>query len=378
MAISGLVTHDGGVTVFDRNPRLRWAVPATLVALIVGGTLVGSVAASADSGLPPLTAQELLVQAQAPNATSVSGTVEATADLGLPELPMSSSRGANPTAMLSGTNTARVWSDGAGGSRVALLADADEYDIVRNGQDVWAYSNADRTVEHYVLPDRDAPTDIPANVSLPSTPQEAATQALAAIDSSTAVTTSGVDRVAGRDVYELILTPKSSDTLVAKVVIAMDGETYVPLRVQVYSTQMQEPAFEIGFTSVDFGAVDPALFAFTPPAGATVTEHPAGSMTKPTADAPTGPKPVVVGTGWSTVAIMTVPADALAGTDSAPASDSGAQAASMLQSLPTTSGAWGSGKVLEGTLFTAILTDDGRLAIGAVSPTTLGAALAAS
>jgi len=50
----------------------------------------------------------------------------------------------------------------------------------------------------------------------------------------------------------------------------------------------------------------------------------------------------------------------------------------MLQALPTTSGAWGSGKVLEGTLFTAILTDDGRVAIGAVPPTTLGAALAAS
>jgi hypothetical protein len=101
-------------------------------------------------------------------------------------------------------------------------------------------------------------------------------------------------------------------------------------------------------------------------------------MTKPTTDAPNGPKPTVVGTGWSTVAIMTVPADALAGTDSAPASDSGTQAASMLQALPSTSGTWGSGKVLEGTLFTAILTDDGRVAIGAVSPTTLGAALAAS
>ena len=33
--------------------------------------------------------------------------------------------------------------------------------------------------------------------------------------------------------------------------------------------------------------------------------------------------------------------------------------------------------MLRGTLFSAILTDDGRVAVGAVSPEALGAALAA-
>jgi hypothetical protein len=41
------------------------------------------------------------------------------------------------------------------------------------------------------------------------------------------------------------------------------------------------------------------------------------------------------------------------------------------------SGAWGSGRVLEGTLFSLVLTDDGRAALGAVAPEALYAALAA-
>ena len=55
----------------------------------------------------------------------------------------------------------------------------------------------------------------------------------------------------------------------------------------------------------------------------------------------------------------------------------GPDAAALLESLPRVSGEWGSGRVLSGTLVSVILTDDGRVAIGAVTPETLGAALAA-
>ena len=49
----------------------------------------------------------------------------------------------------------------------------------------------------------------------------------------------------------------------------------------------------------------------------------------------------------------------------------------MLNLLPKVSGTWGSGHLLSGTLFSAVLTDDGRVAIGAVAPAQLYAALAA-
>ena len=85
--------------------------------------------------------------------------------------------------------------------------------------------------------------------------------------------------------------------------------------------------------------------------------------------------------------IMDLPADGLAdlaedGTreqsDGRMGGDGGAGTAlALIEALPAESGAWGTGRVLRGTLFSAILTDDGRVAIGAVSPEALGAALAA-
>ena len=57
--------------------------------------------------------------------------------------------------------------------------------------------------------------------------------------------------------------------------------------------------------------------------------------------------------------------------------DSAAQLNGILKALPATSGTWGSGHVLEGTLFSLVLTDDGRVAVGAVAPDQLYRALAA-
>ena len=380
------------MTIFDRRPRLRWAVPAAAGALILGGALAGTVGASADAGLAPRTAADLLVDLQSPQTDTVSGTVVATADLGLPELPTGMGSSADVTALVSGSNTLRVWSDGPDRMRVAMIGTAEESDIVRNGRDVWAWSSADNTADHYVLPERDASaTTVESSpaAGLPSTPQEAAVMALQAVDDTTEVTTSGVASVAGRPVYELILTPKQSETLVASVVIAMDAETRVPLRVQVFSTAMADPAYEVAFTSVDFTAPDPGLFDFTPPPGATVTEHAtpsADAMAPGPSDNPVGADtPTIVGTGWSQVMIATVPEGATAGSTDGPTggdaadatSAAGADALALLEALPRTSGSWGSGRVLNGTLFSAILTDDGQMAIGAVTPETLGAALAA-
>ena len=280
------------MSIFDRRPRLRWAVPAAAGALILAGSAAGTVIASADAGLPPRTAQELLVDLQDPQTDTVSGTVVATADLGLPALPTGMGSSAELTALVSGSNTLRFWSDGPDRARLAMIGSSEETDVIRNGRDVWVWSSDGDTVDHYVLPERDAAqkADVADRLpQLPSTPQEAATLVLQALDESTAVTTSGAARIAGRDAYELVLTPKQSDTLVSRVVIAMDAEMRIPLRVQVFSTQLPGPAYEVGFTSVDFSTPDAELFAFTPPTGATVTDHAADDMKAAAGDGPGSP-----------------------------------------------------------------------------------------
>jgi hypothetical protein len=48
----------------------------------------------------------------------------------------------------------------------------------------------------------------------------------------------------------------------------------------------------------------------------------------------------------------------------------------VVESLPQVTGEWGSGRLMEGNAFSAVLTDDGRLAVGAVQPDLLYKALA--
>jgi outer membrane lipoprotein-sorting protein len=375
--------------LFDRRPALRWAVPAGAVGLIVAGTLAAPLAATADAGLPPRTAQELLVALQESPQVPVSGTIATRADLGLPQLPMDMASDSGPLALATGEKTLRMWADGPTRQRLAVIERSAETTVIRNGEVAWVWSSADATADRYQLPEEQvaAPPDagdLPPGVTLPSTPQEAAEMLLKAIDPSTAVTTSGLATVAGRDAYELVLTPRDTATLVRDVRVALDAQTSTPLRVQVHSTRTPDPAFEVGFTSVSFDAPDPALFEFTPPAGATVTEHDLTEPAAPAKGSAAGTEPTVVGKGWSAVLIGDLPADSLAdlaesGSRAAQeggSDDPAATALALLGTLPEASGDWGSGRVLAGTLFSVILTDDGRFAVGAVSPEALGAALA--
>jgi outer membrane lipoprotein-sorting protein len=380
--------------LFDRHPRARWAVPTGAAALIIAGATLSPLAATAEGGLQPRTAEELLVALSEPTTTTVSGTVATVAELGLPALPMGMAPEGGPLALASGEQTLRVWSDGPTRQRVALLERSAERTLVRNGTEVWVWSSSEATADRYELPAKpagDPERELPPGTTLPSTPQEAATLALEALDPTTEVSTSGLARIAGRDAYELVLQPRDGQTLVERVAIAIDGETNVPLRVRVYSTKQADPALEVGFTSVDYTTPDPALFTFVPPAGAEITEHPAltqedlEGLAHPAGPRPGTAEPTLVGEGWSAVLVGDLPADALAdlaesgsrAEDESGSDDPAAAALALLQAMPETSGDWGTGRVLAGTLFSAIVTDDDRFAIGAVPPEVLGAALAA-
>lgn len=398
------------MSFFIEHPRARWALPVAAAGIIGAMVITVNQAASADSGLPSRTAAQLLADVRSSDVSSLSGTVVQTSDLGLPEIPGLGSSGgpgsasSSLTSLVSGTHTWRVWLDGPTRQRLALIGSNGESDVIHNGQDVWLWSSADKSAVHHELSadqmsagadGKHLPSTLPSGVpsTLPSgaprTPDEAATAALALMGESTTVTTSGTASVAGRSAYELVLTPKDQTTLVKSVRIAIDSQEYVPLRVQVYSTKLTNPAFEVGFTAVDFSKPDARQFEFTPPAGTTVTESEeltppkdtAGTNppVKPSADALAAMQgaPKVVGSGWSSVVVAPFSLPTTQEDASGSAADSAAQLSGILKALPTTSGAWGSGHVLQGTLFSLVLTDDGRLAVGAVAPDLLYSALAA-
>jgi outer membrane lipoprotein-sorting protein len=378
------------MSLFTDHPRARWAAPATALAVVGAVALTANHVASADPSLPPRSAAQLLVDVQQANLKGLSGTVVQTANLGLPDINLGGSTqggSSSLSSLVSGTHTWRVWLAGPEQQRLALVGSLGESDVIRNGRDLWVWSNKDKTASHTTLPAegaKPARAGSPTPEQLPKTPQEAAQLALSAIEPTTAVATSGASVVAGQQAYDLVLKPKDPASLVASVRISLDAVHHVPLRVQVFSTKTANPAFEVGFTQVDFAKPAARQFAFNPPPGTKVTQSTLGSeaakapATKTTAPDTTSPgdKPKVVGTGWTTVVVSHLPNQSAAGSK-ASQGDVAGQLQRVLSLLPKASGSWGTGRVLQGTLFTVVVTDDGRIAIGAVSPERVYAALAA-
>jgi outer membrane lipoprotein-sorting protein len=347
------------MSVLTARPALRWLAPAgALVAVLAGGAAIGAVTAAADPALPTRSAAQLLVDVQTARLDGLSGTIVARSNLGLPELPgIGRGRDTDLTTLLSGTHTLRVWYSGPDKIRVALLGTLGETDLIRDGRDMWTWSSRENTATHRRLPAGEQAA--PPSLAVPGmTPDQVARMALAAIDPSTRVSTDGSAHVAGRDAYELVLEPRDKASLVGSVRIAIDATEHVPLRVLVFARGASTAAIEVGFTHVSFTRPDPDQFAFNPPPGATVTEEtdtakpsePAKKPDAPTMDAP----PTMVGSGWTRVAVLRpgkLPENVQ----------------TWLDNLPRAAG----GRVLTGTLFSVLVTDDGRILIGAVSPAKL-------
>ncbi|MFN8097202.1 MAG: hypothetical protein U0Q21_02775 [Dermatophilaceae bacterium] len=369
-----------------RHPRLRWAVPGAAVVALVGGVAVSQAASGAGGDAPPLTARDLLVALQQATPVPFSGEAQTTLDLGLPQIPsLGGSGGARLTSLISGTHDWRVWSDGADKARLALVDGAAESDIIHSGSDVWVWSSADRTATHIVVPASTGKTHpapaLPSQLAASlADPQQAAAFVLTALDPTTRVETTSTDSVAGRAAYGLVVTPRSTTTKVGSIHLSVDAQTKLPLAVSVTARGATKPAIDVAYTAITYAAPDPSVFAFTPPPGTKVTTKTLGGSEErgwfggtPKASAPktdaTNPTPPrIVGTGWDTVAVVTLPTHALQSATTGPL-------AGGLDLLPRVNGSWGSGHLLDTALVSAVLTSDGRLAMGMVAPDALYAAL---
>jgi outer membrane lipoprotein-sorting protein len=295
------------------SPGVRWAVPAGAVALIAGGVAFTTANADAAAQLPPKSAAQLLADVAKAPAHPLSGTVVETARLGLPELP-GRAAGTSLQSLVTGSHTARVWYGTDAKARISLVGDLAETDVVRNGTDLWLWSSSTNEATHVRLPAHEgAASTVPEPLKDPAS---AAKQALAAIDPTTRVAVDGTGHVAGRPVYELRLAPRDGRSLIGSVRIAIDSATSVPLRVQVFAKGGTEPAFETGFTSVQFEQPAASIFRFTPPKGAKVVQQSVPAISPGRASAPqhkagrTPPKAPgkgtenVVGSGWTAVAVV--------------------------------------------------------------------------
>lgn len=254
----------------------------TAYAVVPAATASGA----AHPDLPPVTAAQLLTKVENSHVAGLSGAVYESADLGLPEIPGAGSL----SGLLSGENTLSV-AAAPGRLRVAVLGKLSERVLLVAGDAVTTYSSktGKATVTRVPVPAEATPAA--AELS----PQRAAARALAAIDPSTAVTIDRTTEVAGRAAYTLVLTPKTSQTLVGRVELAVDAATGMPLRTVVYAVGHPDPVFSTAFTTITYAV--PKASTFTLDAPATTAALPAGGVPGRGG----GGVPTTIGTGWSTV-----------------------------------------------------------------------------
>lgn len=366
-----------------RRKAARYVVPVAVVG--VAAATIGLVPALADSGdpdLPKISAQQLIEKIAASDVQQLSGTVKISTDLGLPDFGGlgdaftgggASSGGdgssADPstklTELATGTHTLRVASDGPDKQKVSVLEDAAEYSLIHNGKNVWGYDSKSNEVFH-------ATTDESAQheEEAPATPKDFADEALKAVDDTTSVTVDGTAQVAGRDAYRLVIKPKDDGSTIGQITVAVDARTGLPLKFTLTPSSGGAAVVDAGFTQVSFAEPAASTFDFTPPKGAKVTEEDSTAAPREHSK-PSGPEGFgagldglnVIGDGWDSIAAFDT------GGQGVPSgSEAGGAFGGFLDSLgDKVSGTFGEGTVFKTRLINALVTDDGKVYVGAVT-----------
>jgi outer membrane lipoprotein-sorting protein len=317
--------------------------------------------------LPQITADDLVRSVATADIPAMAGKVSATENLGLPIklLPQ-------------GTNSASVYSDGQGHYRATLPGKTSEKTVVEDGTTLWVWDSAKKTVTKSAH--GDLKQKLPGGSDLATFGKDL----LNLVRQYSDVKVDGTARVAGRPAYELVVTPKPTErTLLREIRLAVDSETRMPLRAEVLANGQADPALKLEFSELTVGPQDAGLFKFTPPAGATVKEK--SAQDKP--DAATAHKDLegimaglnlkTVGDGWDTAFVAKLPGDLGSMLGQAPgARGKGMDVSALLKQFGKQVSYPGvTGYVFSTKVATALVADDGRVAIGAVPEQVLVEAL---
>jgi len=390
------------------NRRARWAVPGGAVAVtaaVVAGLQMP--AAQAPPDLPAKTPAQLLASLSGDKQVPpMTGTVVETASLGRPSHPTQDTTPTSLASLLTGSHTAKVYYQDSSHFRLAIPQPQAETDIIANGGKTYLWESASDSVTEFTGSANQGPADqgksastpAPSPAQTPLTPQQAANQILAKVGKTTLVSVESNVMVAGEPAYQLVLAPKDTNSLVGKIVIALDGKYGVPLSVELYAKGATSPAFQVGYTSLQWVTPDPANFSFTPPKGASVTVE-NGGASKSKSGTATGSGTSGFGSyGHNWLTVVSFPQSDLmqgfgvAGSSKAAASPSGSQqdivsannqgvsvsSQELLNALfgsgKTVSGSWGTGTLVTTSLVSMLITN-GEVYVGAVTPSVLYAAV---
>lgn len=348
------------------RPRTKALVAAgSGITVGLAGLALSALPAGADDEpvLPQVGAEELVASALAAEAPAFAGVAELKNELGLPAVP-----GAEALDF----ETVRVFHDGAESARVQVERQASELTFVKNAEEAWAYDSQERTAKGLTWDAADADAARGHAEAELADPSQAAAEIIERLRPTSDIFVDGTAKVADRPAYELVLTPKPSEkTLLREITVAIDAETRIPLRFDVFANGTSDPVLSLGFVELELGAQDADLFEFTPPDGAKVETTEADDAASELRDAggedAVEERTTTVGDGWDTVVIGEAPAEAPSAGSFEGGPQGGQDLSGMLEQIGTpVSGEFGSGTHVQVAVGGAVITDDGRIAAGAV------------
>ena len=181
--------------------------------------------------------------------------------------------------LLSGAS-GRLWMSSDGELRLELQSGTGDTEIVVSHDTAMLEDVATNTAYEVTLPKRSSsgssttgstgPAGATATsgdgVPTVSSIQTALTKLMGAVNVSAAAPTD----IGGAPAYTVTISPKHPAGLLGEAVLGWDAQHGIPLDVAIYASGNTTPVLELRATSVSFGAVDPSVFAISPPPGAHV------------------------------------------------------------------------------------------------------------
>jgi outer membrane lipoprotein-sorting protein len=240
-----------------------------------------------------------------------------------------------------------------------VVSPTSEQDQFRNGSTVWTWDTNTRIAQRSAV-GASATGALPLRLASYGalTPPQLADQILDLVGQSSDTTLRSGESPTDRPTYELLVHPDSTTSRIGEVHIEIDGTEGVPVGVQIYPLGAEAPAVDVSFQTISFAEPASQNFSFTPPAGAQIrtgaTDSPLAALDQVS----------MIGAGWSTVASYRSSAA------------SGPQIAEVAQALlgdraRRVQGPWGKGRLLQTPILGVLVTDNGRIVVGAVTAAVL-------
>ena len=209
----------------------------------------------------PVPAAELRTRALATELLGFSGYAVTAGSLALPVTDQLSS----VADLFSDRTAMRVWWRGPADNRVDVVTAAGETGTHTGPGATWTWEYETATATRSAA----NPLELPAPPDL--LPSSLGRRLLSEADDGE-LARLGARRVAGRDALGLRLTPAAEAASVSRVDVWVDGQTGLPLQVEVVEKGAGRPALDTRFLDLDLAVPDAAVIAFSPPPGATVRE----------------------------------------------------------------------------------------------------------